>query len=303
MNDPSPSEKKRPGPKKGTYIRQVPPVFAIPSECTLRSDNQTKFQGPAGDRERQLKEARQWTDDANQTATAAVNLLEDGNFYPRRSVHDAAREERRRTEQGKGSKRVRRKWNDPPPPPPDGNASWFWPLVTDNFTRPPPKKGAVPPPKKVKKQDVSKPPEMSDVNKWLVAHRALREEEQGAAAGDATTDGEPHTRVSDDRLKELVADVLSRPATIVEGAGATKPDWQISKEHAASFATMETPKDDPAWRAWYAAIRSDMSFARRSRRLVGATQYDRIVAKEMRTVLGQGSDPPAQPAAPPTTVA
>jgi hypothetical protein len=306
MADPSPSSEKqhKVGPKKGkAHARTVPAAFANPGGCTLRSgDNPSKFQGPAGDRVRQVAEARQWLLDAKQKPTAAMNLLADGQFYPRRSLLEM---ERSKKAQESGGKPERRKWNEVPPPPPAGNEPWFWPLINERLLRKSPGEETKAKPK-AKKQCFSKPPKLSDLNKWLVAHRALRKERGTAAAG-----GEPEAPVSDDTLRVLVGDVLSRSATIVEGD--TPDTWAISADEATELATMDIPKDD-AWRKWFAAIRRDMSTYRCVRSEVGATVYDEAMLqldKSVTTGGGSSGGPraqerpsrqpvAAQPTAPPT---
>ena len=305
MGEPRPPEKKhKTGPKKGTApARTIPAPFAIPGECTLMSgDDPSKFLGPAGNRERQVEEARQWLVDTQQKPTAAMNLLVDGKFYPRRSHLDAERDKKAQESKGKPE---RRKWNEVPPPPPAGNEPWFWPLISERLLRQSPGEETKAKPK-AKKQCFSKPPKLSDLNKWLVAHRALRKERGTAAAG-----GEPETPVSDDTLRVLVGDVLSRSTTIVEGD--TPDAWAISADEATELATMDIPKDD-AWRKWFAAIRRDMSTYRCVRSEVGATVYDEAMLSIDKSVTtGGGSSGglraqerpsrqpvAAQPTAPPT---
>ena len=197
--------------------------------------------------------------------------------------------ERSKKAQESGGKPERRKWNEVPPPPPAGNEPWFWPLINERLLRKSPGEETKAKPK-AKKRCFSKPPKLSGLNKWLVAHRALRLERGTAAA-----DGEPETRVSDDGLKKLAANVLSRSATIVEGD--TRDAWAISADEATELATMDIPKDDPAWRKWFAAIKHEMTLARHARSLVGATVYDEAmlsVDKSVTTGGGSSGGPRAQ---------
>ena len=95
-----------------------------------------------------------------------------------------------------------------------------------------------------------------------------------------------------------IAHFNSQPLRVIDKSTVlgTVP-WAISADEATELATMDIPKDDPAWRKWFAAIKHEMALARHARSLVGATVYDEAmlsIDKSVTTGGGSSGGPRAQ---------